>query len=65
RTASGRRLRAIGGGATAARLAGVNRGWALFLAFALSAVGAGFFGVNLRLLGTHSPFDFWGSWFLG
>ena len=37
-TATGRRLRAIGEDAHAARLAGVARGWPLFIAFALSAL---------------------------
>lgn len=39
RSAVGRELRAIGEDAAAARLAGVARGWPMFVAFALSALG--------------------------
>ena len=39
RSAVGRELRAIGEDAAAARLAGIDRGWPMFVAFALSALG--------------------------
>lgn len=39
RSAVGRELRAIGADAAAARLAGVARGWPMFVAFTLSALG--------------------------
>lgn len=46
RSALGRRLRAFGADASAARLAGVTRGWAMFAAFAFSAVGMALFAFN-------------------
>lgn len=64
RSAAGRQLRAIGGDGTAARIAGVKRGWPFFVAFALSAVGAVVFGFYVDLLG-HPPFDFWRLWLEG
>lgn len=62
RSSIGRKLQAIGADATAARLAGIDRGWAMFVAFALSAVGAVLFWFNLLLL-DHEPFFVWFDWF--
>lgn len=50
RSALGRRLRALGADASAARLAGVARGWAMFAAFALCAVGMALFAFQAERL---------------